>query len=132
MTTRGLLDTNVFIAQESGRPLRLDALPDESYVSVVTLAELEAGVLAAPDTATRHRRLATVRAVGALVPFTVDAAAASHWARLRVLLHEHGRRINVNDLWIAAVALAHDMPVVSQDPDFDVLAELGLVKVIRV
>lgn len=132
MTTRGLLDTNVFIAQESGRQLELDALPDQSYVSVVTLAELEAGVLAAPDTETRHRRLATVQAVAALVPLTVDAAAASHWARLRVLLHENGRRINVNDLWIAAVALANDMPVVSQDPDFDVLADLGLVSVIRV
>lgn len=132
MTTRGLLDTNVFIAQESGRQLELDALPDQSYVSVVTLAELEAGVLAAHDTETRHRRLATVQAVAALVPLTVDAAAASHWARLRVLLHENGRRLNVNDLWIAAVALAHDLPVVSQDADFDVLAELGLIIVIRV
>lgn len=132
MTTRGLLDTNVFIAQESGRQLELDALPDQSYVSVVTLAELEAGVLAAHDTETRHRRLATVQAVAALVPLTVDAAAASHWARLRVLLHENGRRLNVNDLWIAAVALAHDLPVVSQDADFDVLAELGLITVVRV
>lgn len=132
MTTRGLLDTNVFIAQESGRQLELDALPDQSYVSVVTLAELEAGVLAAHDTETRHRRLATVQAVAALVPLTVDAAAASHWARLRVLLHENGRRLNVNDLWIAAVALAHDLPIVSQDADFDVLAELGLITVVRV
>jgi predicted nucleic acid-binding protein len=69
VTTRGLLDTSVFIASESGRPVRLQ---------------------------------------------------------------EQERRINVHDLWIAAAALAHDMPVVSQDADFDVLEELDLLGVIRV
>lgn len=51
---------------------------------------------------------------------------------MRVALHEAGRRVNVNDLWIAAVAGANGLAVVSQDADYDVLAELGLVEVIRV
>lgn len=132
MTTRGLLDTSIFIAAESGRALDAEALPDESFVCVVTVAELEAGVLAASDTEIRHRRLMTARAVSGLHPLPIDTAAASQWARLRVLLHEAGRRANVNDLWIASVALAHDLPVVTQDDDFDVLGELGLVGVVRV
>ena len=37
-----------------------------------------------------------------------------------------------NDLWIAAVALANGLPVVTQDSGFDVLAELGALEVIRV
>lgn len=57
MTDRGVLDTSVFIAGESGRRLDEDRLPDESAVSVVTLAELQAGVLAARDTATRAVRM---------------------------------------------------------------------------
>lgn len=130
--SRGLADTSVFIASESGRPLRFETVPDELRVSVITLAELEAGVLAARTIADRAARLRTLERAMALEPLTVDAAAASAWARLRVELHGAGRRVNVNDLWIAAVAVANDLPVVSQDDDFAVLAELGLLTVISV
>ena len=127
---RGLLDTSVFIAQESGRSLDVSLLPDEGYVSVITLAELEAGVLAATDHTIRSRRLATLTRVSALVALPVDAAAAAHWARMRVRLAESQRRVNVNDLWIAAVALANDLTVHTQDGDYAPLAELGELRVI--
>ena len=64
----GLLDTSVWIAGEVGRLLDTAALPDEAYVCVVTLAELQAGVLAAPDTRTRVARLATVERLAGLEP----------------------------------------------------------------
>ncbi len=47
MTDEGLLDTSVFIASESGRELRQERLPARGFVCVVTVAELQAGVLAA-------------------------------------------------------------------------------------
>lgn len=127
-----LLDTSVFIASENGRALSTGELPAESLVSVVTVAELQAGVLAARDTATRARRLATLEAVTGIEPLSIDAAAARHWARLCVRLAEEGLRVNVNDLWIAAVAAANDLPVVSQDADFDALEAIGGPTVIRV
>lgn len=130
--TRGLLDTSVFIASESGRALDVRALPDESYVSVVTLAELRAGVLAATEPRTRALRLATLESVAGLEPLEIGAGAAAAWAEMRVALAQAGRRVNVNDLWIASVAVAHEMPVVTQDDDFDVLAELGFMSVTRV
>ena len=130
--SQGLADTSVFIAPESGRPLRFESLPDELRVSVITVAELEAGVLAARSVAARAARLRTLERAIALEPLTVDAAAAGVWARLRVELHGAGRRVNVNDLWIAAVAIANGLPVVSQDDDFAVLSELGLLTVISV
>ncbi|WP_402376089.1 type II toxin-antitoxin system VapC family toxin [Isoptericola rhizosphaerae] len=129
---RGLLDTSVFIASESGRRLDGTALPEESFVSVITRAELQAGVLAAKSSETRARRLTTLDAISPLALLPVDAAAASHWARLRVRLAESGRRINVNDLWIASIALANDLPVVTQDDDFSPLAELDALRVVRV
>jgi predicted nucleic acid-binding protein len=36
------------------------------------------------------------------------------------------------DLWIAATAAAHRLPVVAKDADFDVLAEIGGIEIIRV
>jgi len=40
--------------------------------------------------------------------------------------------VNVNDTWIAATALAHDVPVVSQDDDYGILAQLSPLQVIAV
>jgi len=127
-----LLDTSVFVAQESGRTLDAGRLPQRGFVSVITLAELEAGVLAATDVGIRARRLRTLTGITGLEVLQIDATAAHHWARLRVALHDAGRRINVNDLWIAAVALAHGLPVVTQDADFDPLVELGELRIIHV
>lgn len=118
---RGLLDTSVFIAAESGRQLDEDKLPDLSAVCVITLAELRVGVLAATDSAVRAKRLATLDAAGDVELLAVDEQVAVQWARLRVHLAEVGRRVGVNDLWVAAVAVAHGLPVVSQDADFDAL-----------
>lgn len=131
-TPVGLADTSLFIASESGRPLAFDRIPEELRVSVVTLAELEAGVLAARTVADRAARLRTLEQVSRLDPVVIDASAAAAWARLRVEMHQAGRRINVNDLWIAAAAIANNLPVVTQDDDFAVLADLGLVSVITV
>ena len=131
-SSRGLLDTSVLIATETGRPLDTNALPDEVFISVVTIAELQAGVLAAADTATRARRLATLDSVAGLEALPIDIVAAGHWARLRVRLAEEGRRINANDLWIAAVAAANDLPVVTQDSDYHPLESVGGPHVIRI
>ena len=53
--SRGLADTSVFIAAESGGPLRVTTVLDELAVSVITIGELRAGVLAATDLETRDR-----------------------------------------------------------------------------
>ena len=132
MTERGLLDTSVFIASESGRPLDMARLPDESAISVVTLAELHAGVLAAGDTATRAIRMATLDALGDIEILPIDAPAALAWAQLRVLLAEARRRINVNDLWIAATAASRGLPVVTQDDDFAAVDGMAGLVVVHV
>lgn len=129
---RALIDTSVFIAAESGRRLDIGALPEGSTASVITFAELTAGVLRASDIATRSRRLATVAQLRSMELLPVTETVAGHWARLRVLLAEQQRRLNVNDLWIAATAAAHGLPVLTQDAEFDVLAEVGGIEVIRV
>jgi predicted nucleic acid-binding protein len=126
---RGLADTSLFVALETGRPLAEASLPDVLAVSVVTLAELRAGVLAARDLATRARRLATLEYVLGLDLVPVDAAVADAWAVLRVALRDLGRSMKVNDAWIAATAIALGVPVVTQDDDF---AGAPMVDVVRV
>lgn len=133
MTSRpAVLDTSVLIARESGRRLDVASFPDRTTVCTITIGELHAGVLAAPDTATRSRRLSTLGAASTVEALPVTVEAARRWAELRVRLAESGRRAKVNDLWIAAVALANDMDVVTQDGDYDVIELAGGPTVIRV
>ena len=124
----GLADTSIFIASETGRPLRIDALPDELAVSIITVGELRAGVLAAADVDTRHRRLNTLIRVLELQPIPVDEAVAQAWARLRIMLRDHSMRMAVNDSWIAATALALGVPVVTQDSDYVELPGLDVIR----
>ena len=99
-------------------PFGASACPDELAVSIITIAELRAGVLAAQDVGVRARRLATLTAAQRLDPFPVDDAVADAWARLRVTLRDLGLRMPVNDSWIAATAIALGIPLVTQDADY--------------
>lgn len=127
--TSGLVDTSVFIAREAGRPMRTELLPDLLAISVITIGELRAGVLAANDLDTRDRRLATLTEAMALEPLPIDEAVAAAWARLRAALAQSKLRLDINDSWIAATALALGVPVVTQDADFDAVPGLEVIRV---
>ena len=129
MVTRALADTSVFIANETGRSLRMEAIPDEIAVSIITIAELRAGVLAAVDVTTRDRRLSTLVRALDLQPIPIDEAVAESWARLRILLRDSGLRMPVNDSWIAATAITIGIPVMTQDDDYVDLPELPVIRV---
>lgn len=128
----GILDTSVFIADESGRQLETSLIPDELATTVVTLAELNAGVLAARTSEIRARRLRTLDAVADMTALPVDEEAAQLWALLCVHLAEAGQRVRVNDLWIAAIAAAKHLPVVTQESDFDALEGIAGLAIIHV
>jgi len=127
--SKGLADTSVFIARESGRALDDASMPDELAVSIVTVGELRSGVLAANDVRVRARRLATLTTALELDPVPVDDEVAAQWAKLRVLLRDMERHMPVNDSWIAATAMALQVPVVAQDDDYVELDGLSVIRV---
>lgn len=127
--SRGIADTSVFVARESGRPLVEAGLPDELAISVITVGELRAGVLAAVDVETRDRRLATLSEALTLDPLPVDQPVAEAWARLRVLLRDMQKQMPVNDSWIAATAMSLGVPVVTQDDDYVEVPGLEIIRV---
>jgi predicted nucleic acid-binding protein len=129
--TVGVLDTSVFIATETGRQLDETLIPDEVATTVVTLAELHVGVLAATTSDIRAQRLATLESVADMETLPVDDEAARMWARLRIYLAETGRRVRINDLWIAAIAASRGLPVVTQDEDLAALDGAANLTIIR-
>lgn len=67
----------------------------------------------------------TLETIARLTLLTIDGVATSHLGRLRFRLAEANRKIKLNSVWIASIALAHSLPVFMQDRDFDLLADLG-------
>jgi predicted nucleic acid-binding protein len=128
----GLLDTSVVVAAEGARPLREEDLPRRGVTSVITLAERRAGVLAAADIETRDRRLATLERVSTVVALPIDDAVGRTWAGMRSYLAASGRRVGPNDIWIAATAATHGIPVITQDADFDPLSGVAGLTVVSV
>jgi predicted nucleic acid-binding protein len=120
--TAGLLDTSVFIARESGRPL--GRLPDRVAVSVVTIGELQLGVLNAPDDTTRALRADTLALARSADPIPIGEAIMVTWARLVADCKAAGihRAVKLTDALIAATAVEHGLPIVSQDGDFEQIA----------
>ena len=129
MSRLAILDTSIFVDVEQGRGLSRP-LPDQIGVSVITLAELELGVLLAKDSDTRAERLATLtrlREQTAGIP--IDDRIASGYARLAARQLTDGRRPRVHETWIAATALVHDAEVWTQDADFSALAGVDVVTI---
>jgi predicted nucleic acid-binding protein len=116
--SRAILDTSVLIAREQARPLER-ALPNDVAVSVVSIAELEVGVLVARDAKTRARRLRTLTEIRSLAgSLPIDERTASAYAQLAATVLSAGRRPRIHDTWIAATALVNDAEVWTQDSDF--------------
>jgi predicted nucleic acid-binding protein len=111
-----LVDTSVLVSSPA---LTLD---EPWVVSVVSVGELEAGVLLATDSTVRAQRLRRLTAVLAETLIVgIERAVAARYGELRA---STGRR-PANDLWIAATALAHDFTLLTADQH---LASLPLIR----
>lgn len=119
---RGLLDTSIFIAREQRRSL--SPLPREVAVSVVTIGELELGVLAASDPAARQQRAGTLELARAADPLPVSEAVMGAFARLVHDCRTADVRVRILDALIGATAVDHGLPVITQDDDFEAMARV--------
>ena len=120
--TAALLDTSVFIAREVDRPL--GELPERVAVSVITIGELQLGVLSAADAATRARRGDTLALAKTADPIPISESVIGAWARLIADCRSVGiqRMVKLTDALIAATAIDLGLPVVTQDDDYDQMA----------
>ena len=118
--------TSMFIAQEQHRTVRSEP-PARITVSVVTIGELSLGVLTATG---QHRaqRLGTLRRAEALEPLPITQRVAATWAALRLALRDAGRRMPLNDSWIAATAISEGIPVVTEDGDYADVPGLAVIR----
>ena len=116
-----MLDTNICIYIMNHRRGFHARLPlQDCGVSIVVLGELEFGAQRSNRSA---QSFASIRDfAGSVQVADLDAEVARQYGRLRAHLRSIGRPIGPNDFWIAAHALARDVPLVTHN-----LAEFGRV-----
>ena len=126
---RALADTSVFIGLEVTRFDVGRSADFEWGISAVTLGELRLGVLQARDPETASRRLSTYQLAQRFEALAVDEAVSESWALLVSRLRAAGQKVRVNDSWIAATAIAHRVPIVTQDSDYDAMPDVQVIRI---
>lgn len=122
----GLLDTSVVIELGS---LAASDLPQESFISAITLAELSVGPLVASTDDERSARQSVLQVAEAhFTPLPFDAESARAFGRVAAGLRSSGRRRRARayDALIAATAIRHGLPIYTRNPE-DFSGITGLV-----
>lgn len=120
MVMRYLLDSNIIIftlkdpSCVAANRLKATDVADIAICSVVE-GELYAGARKYGNPARRKATLDEMLAPYTSFPF--DSACVPEYARIRDHLEGQGSRIGGNDLLIAAIALTHDLIVVTHNSD---------------
>lgn len=100
---------------------KVEALPSDAalYTSVISVGELTLGIHKAPQEYKEklwqrtHEMLARFESI-----FEVTREVADRYGDI-VSQVPPGQHIGQNDYWIAAIALTHDLVLITNDPDFD-------------
>ena len=120
-----LLDTNHWSAIQRNDPVviaHMQSLPEEAriFMPVIVQGELLVGIELAASEAKRERLQQLYEQVVAqaadVLPITPEIA--EWYARIFAQLRRKGKPIPTNDIWIAAIALAHGLILVTSDEHF--------------
>ena len=119
-----ILDTNALSAFLDGDAAVGDALRAQARaaIPVIVLGEFRYGIAQSRRRSSYEAWLDTSLIHFDVLPVTDETAIA--YAALRLALKVSGRPIPANDAWIAALALQHQLPVLSRDQHFDAVPGL--------
>jgi len=114
-----ILDTDALSAFLLENRALLRALPAHTVMRLpaIVLGEYRFGVRRSRDREKLGRLLDGLEQVAEILP--VDLSTVPHYAIIREQLRQDGRVLPHNDTWIAAIALQHELPIISRDAHFD-------------
>ena len=115
-----LIDTNVYSGFMRGeqRAVRTLRAAHEIHLPLIVLAELLAGFAAGARPQKNRDELARFMASPRVQVLKPDEKTAQHYADVFIALRKQGTPIPTNDLWIAALARQHRLPLLSFDAHF--------------
>jgi predicted nucleic acid-binding protein len=124
--TRLLLDTSAYIAAKKKHLAVAEILihADEIVVNPIVLGELRAGFLQGSKVETNELELRAFLESPRVVVRPVDEETADRYALIRATLRKAGTPVASNDVWIAASAMQHGLPILTSDMDFQKIPQV--------
>lgn len=123
------LDTNRYTDLCRGLPQIVDLVgrADAVFLPFVVVAELRAGFSLGRRGSENERVLSTFLGKTGVAVLFADEQTTHHYASVFRQLRRQGKPIPVNDLWIAALVLQHDLALCARDKHFDHLPQIPRV-----
>lgn len=123
-----VIDTNVYSGFMRGEQRAVRALraAHEIHLPLIVLGELLAGFAAGARPQKNREELARFMASPRVHGLKPDEKTAQHYADVFTALRKQGTPIPTNDLWIAALARQHRLPLLSFDTHFGMVPGLVL------
>ena len=114
------LDTNAYsdFMRGDGERVRIVRTAPSISIPIIVLAELRAGFAAGNQESANAANLQRFLASPRVSVVSPDEQTTHHYARLHVQLREKGAAIPTNDLWIASLAVQHDLVLCTSDRHF--------------
>ncbi len=119
-----ILDTNALSAFADNDRALLKVLPMDRpwHLPVVVIGEYRFGLRSSREQKKREMWLNELISLVTVLPVT--ESTTPHYAMVRHELRVLNRRIPPNDSWIAALALEHDLPILSRDAHFEIVPKV--------
>ncbi|MDR1288756.1 MAG: PIN domain-containing protein [Treponema sp.] len=123
-----LIDTNVIIKMLHNEPEAVTLLQEVEtpYVSIIVVGELYYGACKSARREANMELFRNTLSKFEILPLDDDNIAVSY-AFIKSELEKKGRKIPENDIWIAATAHVHGLPVISFDRHFSYISQIQLI-----
>ncbi len=117
---RILIDTNIYSAAMRGDELVVLLLRRVAQIGIssISIGELLSGFKAGSREQKNRRELSMFLDSPKVVLYPADEATAEQYSTVLNLLKQKGTPIPTNDIWIAAAALQHGLPLCTLDKHF--------------
>ena len=126
---RILVDSNRYQDFCEGKPQAVHAIrrAAEIMIPFIVLGELRAGFACGTRSYKNEQTLTRFLNSPRVKQLFADEDTTHQYARLFKQLRKQGTPIPTNDLWIAALALQHDLLLFTRDTHFDHLPQLPVI-----
>jgi tRNA(fMet)-specific endonuclease VapC len=124
-----LLDTNAYSDwRRHGQWNRTISTATEVLMPAIVLGELRYGFLGTAKAVENETKLGRFLRHPAVRVVSVGESTSRCYAHLKHFLRMQGTPIPENDIWIAALALEHAVPVMTTDAHFNHLPQIARVE----